>query len=54
MLFLALKILLDFTVTYHNSPADALSGADPILNTSLYENNTPNLETSIEITYFKK
>ena len=36
---------LDFTVTYHNSPADALSGADPILNTSLYENNTPNLET---------
>ena len=32
-------------MTYHNSPADALSGNAPILNTSLYENNTPNLET---------
>ncbi|MDA9584954.1 T9SS type B sorting domain-containing protein, partial [Flavobacteriaceae bacterium] len=36
---------LNFTVSYHLSDVDALSGADPILNTSLYENIIPNLQT---------
>jgi gliding motility-associated-like protein len=36
---------LNFTVTYHTSDTDALSGASPIVNTSMYENITPNLQT---------
>ncbi len=36
---------LNFTVTYHTSDADALSGANQILNTTMYENTIPNLET---------
>ena len=36
---------LDFTVTYHNSAADALSGNAPIATPAMYENITPNLET---------
>ncbi|MDC3299242.1 T9SS type B sorting domain-containing protein, partial [Flavobacteriaceae bacterium] len=36
---------LNFTVTYHTSDTDALSGANQILNTSMYENTIPNLET---------
>ena len=35
----------DFTVTYHNSAADALSGNAPIATPAMYENITPNLET---------
>ena len=35
----------DFTVTYHNSAADALSGSGSIANTTMYENTTANLET---------
>ena len=35
----------DFTVTYHNSPADALSGNAPIATPAMYENIIPNLET---------
>ena len=35
----------EFSVTYHNSPADALSGIAPIATPAMYENNTPNLET---------
>ena len=34
-----------FSVTYHNSPADALSGNAPIATPAMYENSTPNLET---------
>ena len=36
---------LNFTVTYHTSDTDALSGANQIINTSMYENIIPNLET---------
>ena len=36
---------LNFTVTYHTSDTDALSGANQILNTTMYENTIPNLET---------
>ena len=36
---------LKFTVTYHISDTDALSGANQILNTTMYENTIPNLET---------
>ena len=35
----------DFTVTYHNSAADALSGNAPIATPAMYENSVPNLET---------
>ncbi len=35
----------DFTVTYHNSAADALSGNAPIATPAMYENSIPNLET---------
>ena len=35
----------EFSVTYHNSPADALSGIAPIINSTSYENIIPNLET---------
>ena len=34
-----------FTVTYHNSAADALSGNAPIATPAMYENSVPNLET---------
>ena len=34
-----------FSVTYHNSPTDALSGNAPIATPAMYENSTPNLET---------
>ena len=34
-----------FSVTYHNSPDDALSGNAPIATPAMYENSTPNLET---------
>ena len=36
---------LNFTVSYHLTDLDALSGANPIMNTSMYENTTPNLQT---------
>ena len=36
---------LNFTVSYHLTDLDALSGASPIMNTSMYENTTPNLQT---------
>ena len=36
---------LNFTVSYHLTDLDALSGASPIMNTSMYENITPNLQT---------
>ncbi|MDA9253984.1 T9SS type B sorting domain-containing protein [Flavobacteriaceae bacterium] len=36
---------LNFTVTYHTSDTDALSGANQIINTTMYENIIPNLET---------
>ena len=36
---------LNFTVTYHTSDTDALSGANQIINTTMYENTIPNLET---------
>ncbi|MDB2657972.1 T9SS type B sorting domain-containing protein [Flavobacteriaceae bacterium] len=36
---------VDFTVTYHNSAADALSGNAPIATPAMYENSVPNLET---------
>ena len=36
---------LNFTVSYHLTDLDALSGASPITNTSMYENITPNLQT---------
>ena len=36
---------LNFTVTYHTSDVDALSGASPIVGSSMYENSTPNQET---------
>ena len=36
---------LNFTVTYHTSEPDALSGANQIINTTMYENTIPNLET---------
>ena len=36
---------LNFTVTYHTSDVDALSGASPIVGSSMYENTIPNLET---------
>ena len=34
-----------YTVTYHLSAAEALSGANPIASTAAYENITPNLQT---------
>ena len=36
---------LNFTVTYHTSDVDALSGASPIVGSSMYENTIANLET---------
>ena len=36
---------VDFTVTYHNSAADALSGNAPIATPAMYQNSVPNLET---------
>ncbi len=36
---------LNFTVTYHTSDIDALSGASPIVGSSMYENTIANLET---------
>ena len=36
---------LNFTVSYHLTDLDALSGASPIMNTSMYQNITPNLQT---------
>ena len=35
----------NFTVSYHTSADDALSGANPIVSTTNYENTTPNLQT---------
>ena len=35
----------DYTVTYHTTAADGLSGANAITNTSMYENTTANQQT---------